>query len=45
MAMYRYFAELVSVPYSNQTLKTNFSKTTRQNLKVKLYSKRARLNL
>ena len=38
--------ELVSAPYKyrifNLTLKPNFSKTTRQKLKVKLYSDRAR---
>ena len=37
--------ELVSVPYPNQILETNFSKNTRQKLKVKLYSVRARLTL
>ena len=34
-----------SIPYPNQTLKTNFSKTTRQLLKDKSYSDRARLTL
>ena len=32
-------------PYPNLTLKTNFSKTCRQKLKVKLYCDRARLTL
>ena len=32
-SMYTFFIELISVPYSNQTLKTNFSKT-RQKLKL-----------
>ena len=34
-----------TVPYLYQTLKTNFAKTARQKLKVKLYSHRARLTL
>ena len=34
-----------SLPYPNQTLKTNFSKSPGQKLKVKLYSDRARLSL
>ena len=32
-------------PYLNQTLKTDFSNTTRQKLKVKLYSDRAMVTL
>ena len=43
--IYSCFPELVTVPYPNQTFKTNFSKTTRQKLKVKLYSDRAWLTL
>ena len=47
---YSTFAELVfvpyhTVPYPNQTLKANFSKTTRQKLKAKLYSDRASVTL
>ena len=42
---YTCFPELVTVPYPNQNLKTNFSKTTRPKLKVKLYSDRAWLTL
>ena len=34
-----------SSPYTNQTLKSDFSITTRQKLKVKLYSKQAMLTL
>ena len=37
------FAELVSVPYPNQTLKTNFSKTPLQKLKANIYSCRVSL--
>ena len=32
-------------PYPNQTLETNFSKSTRQKLKVKVYSNRTRVTL
>ena len=39
------FPELVSVPYLNQTLKTKFSKTPRQKLKVNMYSYRVSLVL
>ena len=42
---YNCFPELDSIPYPNQTLKTNFSKTPRQKSKVKLYSDRTRLTL
>ena len=42
---YNHFPELVSVPYPNQTLENHILKTTRQKLKVKLYSDRARLAL
>ena len=45
LIVYSTFDELVSAPYSNQTSGTNFSKTTRQKLKVKVYSDRARLSL
>ena len=40
-----YLSELVSVPYPNQTMKIDFSITTRQKLEVKSYSARARLTL
>ena len=39
------FTELVSVPYPNCTLETNFSKTTRQKLQLKVYSYRVTLAL
>ena len=42
---YSCFPELVSVPYPNQTLKTNFSKNTRQKLKRNIYSYRVSLAL
>ena len=37
--------ELVSVSYPNQTLKTNFSKTPRQKLKLNIHSYRVGLDL
>ena len=37
---YTCFPELVTVPYPNQILETNFSKTTRQKFKVKVFSHR-----
>ena len=45
LANFTFFLELVSIPYPNQTLQTNFSKTTRQKLKVKLDSGRVMLVL
>ena len=42
---YSYFAEFVSVLYPYRTLKTNFSKTPRQKLKVNIYSYRVSLAL
>ena len=36
---------MVYISYLNNSLKAEFSKTTRQKLKVKLYSDRARLTL
>ena len=42
---YTCFPELVSVPYSNQILETNFSKTTRQKLKLNIYFYRVSLAL
>ena len=35
---YTCFPELVTVPYPNQHLEQNFSKTTRQKLKFNIYS-------
>ena len=40
LSLYTCFPELVSVPYDNQTMKTNISKTPRQKLKVNTYSYR-----
>ena len=42
---YSSFPELVSIPYPNQTLKVDFSKSPRQKLKLNIYSCRASLTL
>ena len=42
---YSTFADIVSVPYPNQTLKTNYSKTPRQKFIVNIYSHRVSLAL
>ena len=43
--LYIFFLEVVSVPYPDQTLKTNFSNTPRQKFKVNAYSYRTNLAL